>query len=114
MRPEQKLLHGPALAAVLKLLELKPQRSHELASQLRLACPEALALGEASLLALLYYLEAHHLATAAWRETAAGRRRSYAITERGRRRLAADTRQWQSLAPLLATPRDAADQEAIA
>src|SRR5688572_18432207 len=62
MQPEQKLLQGPALVAVLKLLERRPHSSHELASQLRVACPEALAQGDASLLALLYYLEAHQLA----------------------------------------------------
>jgi DNA-binding PadR family transcriptional regulator len=101
MRPEQKLLHGPALLAVLKLLELEPRSSYELAAQLRAACPEALALGDASLLALLYYLEAHHLATGSWSDTAAGRRRAYALTKRGRQRLQAETRQWHSLAALL-------------
>jgi DNA-binding PadR family transcriptional regulator len=100
MRAEHQLLHGPALAAVLKLLDRGPQSGFELAAQLRSACPQALALGEASLYALLYYLEAHRLATASWQQANGTRRRTYSLTERGRHRLADESRHWQSLATL--------------
>ena len=100
MRPQHQLLHGPALAAVLKLLEPGPQSGYQLSARLRVACPQAITLGEASLYALLHYMEAHRLVSAAWSETDGQRRRSYQLTEHGRRRLDEETRQWQSLTPL--------------
>lgn len=101
MRAEQQLLRGPALAAVLKLLEQGPQSGYQLAVSLRTACPEALALGEASLLALLYFLEAHRLVTGQWQTTERGRRKAYALTDHGRHRLAAEAKHWRALASLL-------------
>jgi DNA-binding PadR family transcriptional regulator len=102
MRPEHQLLHGPALAAVLKVLERGPQTGFELAGQLRSVCPEALTAGDASLYALLYYLEAQRLALGSWREGNGSRRRTYALTPRGRHRLDHELRHWKSLAPLFA------------
>jgi DNA-binding PadR family transcriptional regulator len=102
MSPEHQLLHGPGMAAVLKLLEQGPRSGYQLAAALRTDCPEALVQGDASLYALLYYLEAHRLATASWSDVAAGRRRVYELTERGRQRLANENRQWQALAKLFA------------
>ena len=101
MRPEQALLRGPALAAVLKLLEREPQSGHQLVVHLRAACPAALALGDASLLALLYYLEAHRLISSQWTNTDRGRRKVYALTDHGRHRLSVEVVQWQALEPLL-------------
>jgi DNA-binding PadR family transcriptional regulator len=108
MRPEQVLLHGPTLAAVLKLLERGPQGGHELAGQLRASCPQALSLGEASLYALLYYLEAHRMVTASRCESDGPRRRTYAITQRGRHRLDEQCRHWEALQPLFGPHRPGA------
>ncbi len=109
MRPEHQLLHGPALAAVLKLLEGGPQTGYQLALQLRSSCPEALVLGEASLYGLLHYLEAHRLATASWQPCDGGRRRMYSLTQRGQHRLADECRHWKALAGLFGQPADAVE-----
>lgn len=101
MRPEQHLLRGPALAAVLKLLEQSPQSGRQLLVRLRADCPAALAQGDASLLALLYYLEAHQLIISQWTITSRGRRRTYWLTNQGRHRLSVEVGHWQALAPLL-------------
>jgi DNA-binding PadR family transcriptional regulator len=114
MRPEQQLLHGPALAAALKLLERGPQSGYQLAAELRAECPQALAQGEASLLALFHYLEAHRLVAGVWQETDRGRRKMYTLTDHGRDRLAAETRQWQALATLFRRPEDTHDPLAMA
>jgi PadR family transcriptional regulator PadR len=117
MRPEHELLHGPALAAALRLLELGPRSGYQLVMQLRSSCPEALALGEASLYALLHYLEAHRLASASWQEINGTRRRTYLLTEHGRQRLADECRHWEALVTLLGqqdnpVPAAAASREA--
>jgi DNA-binding PadR family transcriptional regulator len=102
--PEQELLRGPGLAAVLKLLEQAPQSGYELAAGLRDGCPEALSQGDASLYALLYFLEAQRLVEVRCIESGQGMRRTYALTEAGRQRLAHEGRQWQSLANLFGSP----------
>lgn len=115
MRPEQQLLRGPALAAVLKLLEQGPRNGRQLLVQLRADCPAALVLGEASLLALLYYLEAHQLIISQWTITSRGRRRTYWLTNHGRHRLSVEVGHWQALAPLLdgeTPPAEHAEREA--
>lgn len=101
MSPEHQLLHGPVIPAVLKLLEQGSCGGYQIAVALRADCPEALSQGEASLYAALYYLEAHRLAAASWSEGPQGRRRVYGLTDRGRQRLADESRQWRALAPLL-------------
>jgi PadR family transcriptional regulator PadR len=61
-------------------------------------------MGQATLYPMLYNLEAKGLLRATWRETPAGRRRKYyALTASGRRRLASERRQWRAVARALAT-----------
>jgi DNA-binding PadR family transcriptional regulator len=111
MRPEQTLLHGPALAAVLKLLARGPQDGYQLTAQLRASCPPALSLGEASVYAVLYYLEAQRLVSAAWSETDGPRQRTYTLTQQGRERLADQCRQWEALQPLFADRSNSLDAD---
>jgi DNA-binding PadR family transcriptional regulator len=101
MRAERILLEGPAPTAVLKLLERSPRDGYELIRELHLACPEALSQGDASLLALLYYLERHQFIAGEWQMLAGTRRKIYSLTEHGRQRLATEARHWQALTPLL-------------
>lgn len=110
MSPEHQLLHGPAIPAVLKLLEQGARSGYQVAASLRTDCPEALSQGEASLYAVLYHLEAHRLATASWSDGPQGRRRVYELTDRGRQRLADESRQWQALATLLGQPPEAIER----
>lgn len=110
MRPEQHLLRGPALAAVLKLLEQGPRTARQLLVQLRSDCPAALVQGEASLLALLFYLEAHQFIMSQWTITSRGRRKTYWLTHHGRHRLSIEVGHWQALASLLNNKADLAGQ----
>lgn len=101
MKPEKELLHGPALAAALKVLDSGPQTGHQVVSRLRTECPEALSQGAAALFALLYYFEGHGLVRASWMDTPHGPRRCYCLTDRGRHRLETEVQHWRSLARLL-------------
>jgi DNA-binding PadR family transcriptional regulator len=110
MSPEQQLQHGPAVAAVLRLLEQQPRSGYQLAAALQMDCPQALSLGEAALYAVLYYLEAHRWAAAKKPEDSSGRR-VYELTERGRQRLNNERRHWQALARLFAEPAAGSSHE---
>jgi PadR family transcriptional regulator PadR len=60
-------------------------------------------MGQSTLYPLLYNLEAKGFIQGAWREAASGRdRKYYRLTEKGRKRLAADMKQWQALAGAMA------------
>jgi PadR family transcriptional regulator PadR len=55
-------------------------------------------MGQATLYPMLYNLEAKGLLRATWREAESGRRRRYyALTPKGRRRLAGHRRQWRTV-----------------
>jgi PadR family transcriptional regulator PadR len=55
-------------------------------------------MGQSTLYPMLYNLEAQGLIKAQWRDGESGRQRKYyALTAAGKRRLAADTKQWEVL-----------------
>jgi len=100
MRVERELMRGAGPLAVLKLLERGEKYGYELVEALSRQSGGVLAMGQSTLYPMLYNLEAKGLLRASWREAAPGtnrRRKYYALTDRGRRRLAADTRQWEAL-----------------
>ena len=60
-------------------------------------------MGQSTLYPLLYNLEGKGFVTARWETTDSGRRRKYYnLTDRGRRRLASDSEQWQAIARAMA------------
>ena len=103
MKAEHRLMRGPAPAAVLKLLEREPLSGYAILCELRHHCPDALAQGDASAVALLHFLEAQNFVTGNWQSASAPRRRVYQLTDHGRGRLAEELRSWQSLAELFRT-----------
>jgi PadR family transcriptional regulator PadR len=114
MRIESELLRGSAPLAVLKLLERSEMYGYELVEALSRRTDGVLALGQSTLYPLLYNLEAKGLIEARWQTADSGRERKYyRLTPAGRKRLAADTRQWQALAAamqalgLAPTPQEA-------
>ena len=102
-RAERELMRGAGPAAVLALLARRGEMyGYELVAALSAGSDGALAMGQATLYPLLYNLEAKGLLKATWRETPAGRRRKYyALTARGRRRLDAHRRQWRAVTQAL-------------
>lgn len=104
-RAERELMRGAGPAAVLALLERRGEMyGYELVAALAAGSSGALDMGQATLYPLLYNLEAKGLLRATWRETPAGRRRKYyALTAKGRRRLDVHRRQWRAVTKALAS-----------
>jgi PadR family transcriptional regulator, regulatory protein PadR len=96
MKVERELMRGAGPVAVLKLLERSEMYGYELAEALSKRSNGALAMGQSTLYPLLYNLEAKGLISSEWRELENGRRRKYyALTTDGRRRLEAESEQWR-------------------
>lgn len=99
MRIETELMRGAGPTAVLKLLERGEMYGYELVDALERRSEGVLAMGQSTLYPLLYNLEAKGMIRGVWRESESGRRRKYyALTAKGRKRLASDELQWTALA----------------
>src|SRR4029450_6696969 len=98
-RAERELMRGAGPAAGLALLARRAgMYGEQLAAVLSSGSDGALDMGQATLYPLLYNLEAKGFLKATWRETPAGRRRKYyALTAKGRRRLDAHRREWRAV-----------------
>ena len=98
MRVERELMRGAGPVAVLKLIERREMYGYELVEVLSERSDGVLAMGQSTLYPLLYNLEAKKLIKSRWRQTPTSRRRRYyALTDRGRKRLATETSQWRAL-----------------
>ena len=98
MRVERELMRGAGPIAVLKLLEGGEKYGYELVQALEQQSNGALAMGQSTLYPMLYNLEAKKLITATRRASDSGRvRKYYRLTDRGTKRLEAETKQWTAL-----------------
>ncbi len=98
MRVERELMRSAGPVTVLRMLEVGEMYGYELASALGKGTDGVLAMGHSTLYPLLYNLEAKKLIASRWRRAESNRqRRYYALTDRGRKRLAAERGQWQAL-----------------
>jgi len=98
MRVERELMRGAGPVAVLKLIERREMYGYELVEALSERSDGVLAMGQSTLYPLLYNLEAKKLIKSRWRQTPTSRRRRYyALTDRGRKRLATEKSQWRAL-----------------
>jgi len=103
MRVERELMRGAGPVAVLKLLSRGEMYGYELVQALASSTDGVLAMGQSTLYPLLYNLEAKGLIKATWRTGETGKdRKYYALTGRGRKKLAADEKQWTALVGALA------------
>ena len=103
MRIERELMRGAGPLAVLKVLERGEMYGYELASALETRTKGVLAMGQSTLYPMLYNLESQGLIKAEWREAESGRgRKYYSLTKQGKKRLADDTKQWESVVRALA------------
>ena len=97
MKVERELMRGAGPVAVLKLLERQEMYGYELVESLARHSDGVLAMGQSTLYPLLYGLEAKGLIEGAWRSGEGRDRKYYRLTEKGRKRLATDTAQWQAV-----------------
>jgi PadR family transcriptional regulator PadR len=103
MRVERELMRGAGPVAVLKLLESGEKYGYELVETLDRQSQGVLAMGQSTLYPMLYNLESQGLIKAEWREAESGRgRKYYSLTRQGKKRLADDTKQWESVVKALA------------
>ncbi len=98
MRVERELMRGAGPVAVLKLLEQGEMYGYELVQALSRRTDGVLAMGQSTLYPLLYNLQAKAFIESRWETQTSGRRRKYyRLTDKGIRRLAADTEQWRAI-----------------
>ena len=104
MRVERELMRGAGPFAVLKLLKRREMYGYELVEALSEQTEGVLAMGQSTLYPMLYNLEAKGFISSRWRQAESGRQRKYyALTRRGRQRLAFESRQWQALVNAIAS-----------
>ncbi len=98
MRIERELMRGAGPAAVLRLLESGEKYGYQLVELLARQSNGVLAMGQSTLYPLLYNLEATKLIASRSEVAENGRpRKYYRLTEKGKRRLAEDRKQWEAL-----------------
>ena len=99
MRIERELMRGAGPVAVLRLLADGEKYGYELVEALARRSEGVLDMGQSTLYPMLYNLQAKGLIAARWGQADTGRKRKYyRLTDRGRKRLASETQQWQALA----------------
>src|SRR4051812_34206265 len=98
MRIERELMRGAGPAAVMRLLEGGEKYGYELVKLLERQTGGVLAMGQSTLYPLLYNLEAKKLVASRNEVADNGRpRKYYRLTDKGKRQLARDRKQWQAL-----------------
>lgn len=103
MSLDRELMRGAGPVAVLKLLESGEKYGYELIDILTRQSAGVLDMGQSTLYPMLYNLEAQGYIAAKWRDADSGRRRKYyALTAKGRKRLARDAKQWLAVSQAMA------------
>jgi PadR family transcriptional regulator, regulatory protein PadR len=98
MRIERELMRGAGPAAVMRLLSGGEKYGYELIGLLDRQSNGVLAMGQSTLYPLLYNLEAKGLVASREELADNGRpRKYYRLTDKGKRKLAADRKQWEAL-----------------
>ena len=101
MRVERELMRGAGPAAVLRILESGERYGYELVKLLDARSGGVLAMGQSTLYPLLYNLEAKGLVAsriAPAEKSESGRpRKYYRLTDKGKRQLARERKQWEAL-----------------
>ena len=98
MALEPEWMRGAAPLAVLTLLDRREMYGYELVEVLERDSGGLLAMGQSTVYPLLYNLEGRGHVTSVWRQAPSGRRRKYyRATAAGRKWLARQRSQWQTL-----------------
>jgi PadR family transcriptional regulator PadR len=98
MRIERELMRGAGPVAVMRLLGNGEKYAYELITLLERGSDGVLAMGQSTLYPLLYNLEAKGWISSRQATAESGRmRRYYRLTERGKKQLAREQKQWEAL-----------------
>ena len=97
MRIEKELMRGAGPVAVLQLLCGGERYGYELVQALAKRSNGVLTMGQSTLYPLLYNLEAKGLVASRVDTTGPRPRRYYRLTDKGRKRLVHDQKQWVAL-----------------
>jgi len=98
MRIETELMRGAGPVAVMRLLDRGEKYGYELVQLLDKKSDGVLAMGQSTLYPLLYNLQAKGLIAARSETAQNGRpRKYYRLTEKGKRQLSRDRKQWEAL-----------------
>ena len=102
-------MQGTLDLLLLKTLDtLGPQHSYAIAKRLQQVSNEALRLNQGSLYPALLRLEQRGWVRSEWRVSENNRQaKYYALTRSGRRRLAIEAREWQTMAAIVSRILDA-------
>ncbi len=104
MKLERELMRGAGPTAVLKLLSTRTMYGYELVETLAKQSNGVLAMGQSTLYPMLYNLEAKGLIEADWQDAPTGRKRKYyALTSKGQKKLRADIEAWTQLNAAMTT-----------
>ena len=103
-KPRKTLLHGTLDALVLRTLQEGPRHGYGIARWLETATGETIQIEEGSLYPALYRMEKQGLIAAEWGRSELDRRaKFYRLTEKGARRLDAETREWKRFSAAVST-----------
>jgi transcriptional regulator len=99
MNSSRTLLHGTLEALILKTLSRGALHGYAIARWIEGRSRDALQIEEGSLYPALYRMEARGWLTSSWGTSELGRRaKFYALTAKGRARLAEETKAWRAFA----------------
>ena len=99
MRIERELMRGAGPVAIMRLLEGGEKYGYELIKLLDRQSHGVLAMGQSTLYPMLYNLEAKGLIASRVEQADSGRdRKYYRLTDKGKKQLALDRKQWEALA----------------
>ncbi len=98
MRIERELMRGAGPVAVMRLLSSGEKYGYELVELLSKNSDGVLAMGQSTLYPMLYNLEAKGLIASRTQVADNNRpRRYYRLTDRGKKQLARERKQWEAL-----------------
>ena len=116
MKIERELMRGAGPVAVLKLLNRRDMYGYELVEAISERTEGALSMGQSTLYPMLYNLEAQGFIEGYWQEAADAQtpskqsrqssardkpasrdRKYYRLTDKGKKRLADDSKQWEAV-----------------
>jgi PadR family transcriptional regulator PadR len=108
-----ELLQGTLDLLILRTLRGGPAHGHAIARHIQRTSEELLQVETGSLYPALHRLEAKGWVAASWGLSDKGKRaRSYQLTPRGRKQLAAEESKWQALSRAIGLILNPADREA--
>ncbi len=112
MESSTELLQGTLDVLILKAISLGPLHGYGVLLRIQQVSREVLRIQQGSLYPALYRLEAKGWIASDWGESENGRKaKYYRLTASGRKRLAAETEQWNKLSSAVSTVLNALPEE---